>query len=302
MSSSIVCAFDETSGSRHAASIAARLARDLDSPAVLVYPSEPLGLLRLMPPASLGRTRRLRRSLATAADEHGFPDGTVIRVKAGDPAETLIAIAEAEDAELIVVAARGRSTLSSALLDRAATGLMRDSPCPVVVVPPDTVAPLDSEGMKAVVCGVAGDDTDPEVLRLAEDLALRLAGGLHAVHAYDPRGIDPPVAVAPGPPIDEGLADAANETVVGALERAGVYASAHIVPLPAARALEEVAEKHRAGLIVVGSRGRGKLGSLLHGSVPVALAAEGRTSVVVLPLGTRIEPGSGHYEVAAGLG
>jgi nucleotide-binding universal stress UspA family protein len=161
-----VCAFDETSGSRNAASIAARLARDLHSRAVLVYISEPLGLLRLMPP----------------------------------------------------------------------------------------------------------------------------------------RGIHPPVPVAPGPSIDEGLADAANEALVGALERAGVSASAHIVPLPAARALEEVAEKQRARLIVVGSRGRGKLGSLLHGWVAMALAAEGRTAVVVLPLGTRLEPGSGHYELAAGLG
>jgi nucleotide-binding universal stress UspA family protein len=75
-----------------------------------------------------------------------------------------------------------------------------------------------------------------------------------------------------------------------------------VVPLPAARALEQVAEKHKAGLIVVGSRGRGKLGSLLHGSVPMELAAEGRTAVVVLPLGTQLEPGSGHYELAAGLG
>ena len=106
MSTCIVCAFDETSGSRHAASIAARLARDLDSPAVLVYTTEPLGLLRLVPPASISRTHRLRRSLRMAADEHGFPDGTAIRVKAGDPAETLTAISKAEDAELIVVAAR----------------------------------------------------------------------------------------------------------------------------------------------------------------------------------------------------
>jgi nucleotide-binding universal stress UspA family protein len=229
MSPCIVCAFDETSGSRHAASIAARLARDLDSRALLVYTAEPWGLLRRVPPASISLGRRLRHSLKTAAKEHGFPKNTGIRVKAGDPAETLTAIAESENAELIVVAARGHSTLSTALLDRAATALMRDAPCPVVVVPPDAIAPLDSGGLKSVVCGITGDDTDAEVLRLAEDLALRLGGGLHAVHAYDPRA-------------EPDLADAANETLVAALEGAGVYASPHAVPLPAPRALEQVAE------------------------------------------------------------
>jgi nucleotide-binding universal stress UspA family protein len=293
MSRCIVCAFDETSGSRHAASIAARLTRDLDSRALLVYTSEPAGLFR--------RTRRLRRRLERAAEEQGFPDATTIRVSAGDPGEQLTAVAEREDAELIVVTARGRSTLSTALLDRAATQLMRDAPCPVVVVPSDTVAPLDSEGLRAVVCGVAGEDTDAGVLRLAEDLALRRGGDLHAAHAYDPRVVHPPVAAAPGPLPDPGLADAAEQTLAKALEGAGVHASANVVPLPAARALERVAEQRNAGLIVVGSRGRGKLGSLLHGSVPMELAAEGRTAIVVLPPGTRLEAGSGHYELAAGL-
>jgi hypothetical protein len=34
--------------------------------------------------------------------------------------------------------------------------------------------------------------------------------------------------------------------------------------------------------------------------VSTELAVDGRTAVVVLPLGTRLEPGSGHYEVIAG--
>jgi nucleotide-binding universal stress UspA family protein len=72
-----------------------------------------------------------------------------------------------------------------------------------------------------------------------------------------------------------------------------------VLSLPAAEALDRVAEEQRAGLVVVGSRGRSKLGSVLHGSVPTRLAAEGSTVLVVLPPAARLEPGSGHYECAA---
>ena len=58
-----------------------------------------------------------------------------------------------------------------------------------------------------------------------------------------------------------------------------------------------VAGETNAGLLVVGSRGRGKLGSAILGSVAIRLAAEARTPVVVLPPGAVVE-GGGHYDVA----
>ena len=168
MTRCIVCGFDETAGRRHAASVAARLAHDLDSRALLVYVLEGGGLRRPVPTVPMGRARRMRKAVRTGAEEHAFPDGTAVRVKTGAPARTLIALSDREDAEMIVVGAGGRSTISTALLWG------------------------------------------------------------------------------------------------------------------------------------VGSRGRGNLGSLLHGSVPAEVAGDGRTAVVVLPLDTRLEPGSGHYELAAG--
>ena len=114
------------------------------------------------------------------AEEHCFPDGTETQVRKGHPASTLVAVAEREDAELIVVAAGGRSTASAGLLGSVATTLMRDAPCPVVAVPAETIAPMDATGMRSVVCGVAADDTTPATLRLADDLATRLAGQLYA--------------------------------------------------------------------------------------------------------------------------
>jgi nucleotide-binding universal stress UspA family protein len=220
-------------------------------------------------------------------------------VKAGHTASMLMDVAEREDAELVGIGAGGWSTVSPSLLGSVTCALMREAPCPVVVVPSDTVAPFDAEGMRSVVCGVAGDETDSALLQLAGDLATRLGAELHAVHAYDPSSTHATVPEAPIPPRDAGLHEPAEHRLALALQEAGVDAQASALPGLAAEALERVAEQHRAGLIVVGARRASKLGSTLLGSVPTQLAAQGRTAVVVLPLGARLERGSGHYEAAA---
>jgi nucleotide-binding universal stress UspA family protein len=285
MTRSIVCGIDQATGSRHAAAIAARLARDLDSRPILVHVAVGGGFLQRVPLARLGRRRRMRRTLNAIADEHSFPAGTDRQVKGGDPPTTLIAVARREGAELIVVGAGGEGTVSAALLGSVTSTLMRDAPCPVIVVPSDTVAPLDAEGMRSVVCGVAGEETDSALLRLTVDLANRLGGELYAVHAYSP---------------DADPRQPAAERLAHALEEAGVDAQGSVLPLPPAQALETVADEQRAGLIVVGSRGPSELGSFRHGSVPTQLATQGRTAVVVLPLGARLEAGTGYYELVAG--
>ena len=290
MSRSIVCGLDGTAGSRHAASLASRLARDLDSHALLVHVLEPPGFLQRFPPASLARSRRVRRSLRAVAEEHCFPDGTETQVRKGHPASTLVAVAEREDAELTVVAAGGRSTASAGLLGSVATTLMRDAPSPVVAVPAETIAPMDAAGMRSVVCGVAADDTAPATLRLADDLATRFGGQLYAVHAYEYRTPDAPTS-------EDALRRAAEDRLATALDAAGSGAHRLVLPLPPAQALEQVAERHHAALIVVGFGGHSEIASIVLGPVPTQLAAEGRTAVVVLPRGTRLEPGSGHYEL-----
>src|ERR671915_137975 len=154
----IVCGIDASTGSRHAAPIAARLARDLGSRAVLVHVVGAGGVLSHL---RFGRARRTRGTLRAVADEHAFPRGTRIRVKVGDAANTLMLLADREDAELVVVGAGGESSASAYLLGHVSSTLMHRAPCPVVVVPSDAIAPLDAEGMRSVVCGIAGDETDP---------------------------------------------------------------------------------------------------------------------------------------------
>jgi nucleotide-binding universal stress UspA family protein len=231
--------------------------------------------------------------------EHCFPRATDLRVEIGDPADRLIALAEEEDAELIVVGCRGRGEIRAELLGRVSSALMNRAPCPVVVMPRPAVAPLDAVSIRSVVCGIAGEEGDASLLRLAEDLARRLGGDLHVVHAYDPWARHVAPAGGPAAPVDVDLRRSAELRLATALRNTEVEAHGVVLSLRAAEALDRVAEEKRAGFVVVGSQGRSKLGSVLHGSVPTRLAAEGSTAVVVLPPAARLEPGSGHYECAA---
>jgi nucleotide-binding universal stress UspA family protein len=296
MSATIVCGIDGSSEAQRAASVAARLARDLKSPALLVHveedaPKGPLGLRRPRP----GRARRKRKMLRATAEECCFPSESELRLKRGDPAAELLAIAEKEDAELVVVSTGSWETARPVLLGGTASALMRSCPCPAVVVPPRSIPPLDTEGMRSVVCGVEGRESDVRALRLGADLAARLGGDLHAVHGYEADEARATTPVGPGQVPDDELQTAAERKLIFSLVRAGVEARRHVLPLPLDEALERVARQERAGLTVVGpppERGRPT-------PVAIRLAAGGTTALVVLPTEAELESGSGHYELAA---
>jgi nucleotide-binding universal stress UspA family protein len=287
MARCIVCGIDEATGARHVASFAARLAGELDLRLLLVHVIAADGLFaRLRLPTVI----RMRRTLKAMVGEDRFPQRTGIRVKTGDPASALKAIAEGENAELIVVGAGGEALASARLLGGVATTLMRRSSCPVVVVPLAAAAPSEGEVMRSVVCGVAGEESDAALLRLAHDLAERLRAELHAVHAYDlPRAR----GSTPDPVRDAAMRELAERRLAVALKDAGVRALGTILPLPAAEALERVAEQQRPALVAVGAKGRREEGSMFLGPIPTELAACGRTPVAVLPLAASVQPGIG---------
>ena len=281
MGTTIVCGVDGSSEAQRAASVAARLACDLGSRALLVHVEEDPHKRRLgLRWPRLGRARRRRKVLRATAEECCFPSDTHLLLKRGDPATELMTVAEKQDAELVVVSARGRGMAGPALLGGTASALMRSCPCPVVVVPTKAIPPLDAEGMRSIVCGVEGRETDVRALRLAADLAARLGGELHAVHAAES-------------PEDEPNA-AAERTLTFALVQARVEARRHVLALPIHEALEHVARQERAGLTVVGPPDFG-------GPAPLAirLAAEGSTALVAMPAEAELETGSGHYELTA---
>jgi nucleotide-binding universal stress UspA family protein len=282
----IVCGVDDSEHADRVAAVAARLATDLEAPATLVHVIDPVPVFALgfRTPVLRG-ARRARRRLAALADAHPFPAGTRTHVATGSAGEALDALAREEGAQLLVVGAQSDGVLTSLVPGGVPARLIGSAPCPVAVVPQGAVRPPEAGLIPAVVCGVAGDDRDLEVLRVASGLASRLGARLHAVHAFEPFMLG--VAGAPGPsmPVELDLRDEAERILRNAVEDAGVEGETarHLVDLPADVALRRVAGEEGAGLIVAASRDRTRLGRLVHGSVPLRLAADSGTTVVAVP-------------------
>lgn len=103
--------------------------------AVLGHEPSPVPVLSRLPGAPSERNRAARR-IASAWNEDGadLHDLVELRFEHGHPAEALAAVAESEDAELIVIGHhRGRRV--QGLRPSVAEDLVRRAPCPVVVVP-----------------------------------------------------------------------------------------------------------------------------------------------------------------------
>jgi nucleotide-binding universal stress UspA family protein len=145
MTGCVVCGVDDSEHARNAARLAARLSKWLDLRLVLVHAAKaasPFAAIAPLAPAygpepampdepsgSAGQLL-LRRIEA----QEGI-DGAELRAEVGDPAELIIAMAEEEGADLIVVGSRRRSVLSSLFLGSVSATVAARAPCPIVIVP-----------------------------------------------------------------------------------------------------------------------------------------------------------------------
>jgi nucleotide-binding universal stress UspA family protein len=160
ISPSVVCGVDGSEGSHWAIRVAAELAESLGVRLVLARVVEG-------PPAFHGvgdarlRKREIQHAILGGARLLERAAGTIradTRVLIGDVADGLRSVCDEERAELLVVGARGRSSLAGAVLGSVSSEMAGTSLCPVVVVP--AVAGerflMDDEPGGSIVRGVAG--------------------------------------------------------------------------------------------------------------------------------------------------
>jgi nucleotide-binding universal stress UspA family protein len=245
---------------------ARRLAEQLaDDGATLV-------LARVVPARVLDRA-----TLDLAAVRPGDREGLRVSVRAlsGRSVEhALAALAEEEDADLIVVGSHRRPGDYRAH-NVLGLRLLRDAPCGVAIAPAE-----DELEIRRI--GVAYDGSAEAELAL--EAAYELAARLHAaVSLY--------LAVLPDPSPGLGPALAhreANALLDAAAERAPAGVNPETVVLSG---YASAALASRAGgivdLLVVGSRRQGPLRRALVGSTSRALAVEVPCSVLVTPRGSR---------------
>jgi nucleotide-binding universal stress UspA family protein len=199
------------------------------------------------------------------------------------PARALLEASE--DAEMVVVGARGRGGFAGLLLGSVSQKVLHHAPCPVAIVHGQEDPP-SAEHAARIVVGVDGSSGGDTALRWAL-VEARLRGAIvDVVHAWHMP------FVAPYPYMTVGFdtatfEKAARDTLDRAIERAHPTADDRIIPVlalsGASALLIETAKG--ADLVVVGCHGASAVKAALIGSVSQQVAMHGPCPVVVLPAG-----------------
>lgn len=137
----VVCAVDDSPAAEESVRVARRLSDRLGTDLLLAHAvaSAPVPSASAVPggQAELVRSERKRAEelLALLAFEHGFGTDVERRVAFGSEADAIAQLADEEDAALIVIGARGRGALRTALGGSLSLEVVAASPVPVLVVP-----------------------------------------------------------------------------------------------------------------------------------------------------------------------
>lgn len=189
------------------------------------------------------------------------------------PASALLSTAT--DASLLVVGARGLGGFKGLLLGSVSREVLHEAACPVAVVRDDA----DRSG-RPVVVGINGSPASKRALEWAAAQAARTHCPLHVVYAW--MRPEPPHVLYGRLPDVEQLRSDARHFLERQLDHlpAGIDVEQRLVEGRASAVLLD--EAGGASMVVVGARGRRRLGTLI-GSVADQMAQHATCPVVVVP-------------------
>ncbi len=281
----IVVGYDGSSGSdaaaRWAAGMARLLARDLRMVHVMPWPilrsAGGTGVLVGGDVLWLAAQRLVETFCRHVRTEY---PGVAIEaeVSLGDLVPTLLR--EAEGGSLLVLGSPGFGEVRELADGMATATIATDASCPVVVVPAGW-SPRPGD----VVVGVDGSEQSRKAIDFAFLLAEQTGASVRAVLAWhDPKSVGPGDMQFPVYDVDALAEDSAavlGEAVAGrCVDHPDVKVTEKLVHGMASKVLLD--ESRDAGLLVVGSRGRGRIRSLLLGSVSRAILHDAACPVAVV--------------------
>jgi len=196
----------------------------------------------------------------------------VSETTATTPAKALVDASR--DASLVVVGSRGRGTVAGELLGSVGVTVAAHAASPVVVVRGDADDPPGPG--RPVVVGVDGSPASEVALRYAADAAAAHGAGLTVTVAWRPVGSRrlAPLAELEGLEYARQVRRGARRLASATADLArSLYPDLTVGEIAAEGAAPEVLREaaEGAGLVVVGSRGRGGFAGLLLGSVSHAV-------------------------------
>jgi len=196
----------------------------------------------------------------------------------GDPREQLLVAAETEDANLVVVGARGMAGHAHALHMGSVTHhLVHHTRRPLAAIP----AATRSAWPAPIVVGVDGSEGSRCAVAWCAETVAAVATEVIAVHAEEP-----PATWVPhrGSRSWREEAGERSEEWVAPLRDAGIAVRTSYAEGDPVDALIAAAIGEQAGLLVVGSRGLGGITGLRLGSTALKVLHHGQLPVVMVPM------------------
>jgi nucleotide-binding universal stress UspA family protein len=220
-----------------------------------------------LPPELIGAARKTAQDKLAAADAKRSARGLGGSVHLGEAPASMCVAERAKEigADLVVIGTHGHTGFKRFLLGSVAERTVKESPVSVLTVKGDGHA----EAPRTIVVGVDFSKHSEQAVALAADWARAFGAKLYLVHGLELRlpFVTPYEVSVPEALIDAAYAEGRKRLDALAASIAGVPVRTELASAPAHAALDGVAERVHADLIVTGSRGLGGLKHAVLGSV-----------------------------------
>lgn len=279
MFNQIIVGVDEHEGGRDAIALARNLlARDGDLTLAYVYVGDPHVYRNASAAYAASGRERANDLLERAREETGVQAHLRWR-GSSSVGRGLHELCDAFEPDLLVVGSSRRGLLGRVLMGDDTRGALNGAPCAIAIAP----AGYGSEPavMREIGVGFDGSPESWHALSLARQLAANSGAKLSAFEAVS---LPTSAALAGMPPLSDVVDALINEA------RDRISALGDVEPHAAwGDPAEELAVYSASlDLLIVGSRGYGPMGRLIHGSTSQQLARTARCPLLVLPRSARL--------------
>jgi nucleotide-binding universal stress UspA family protein len=211
-------------------------------------------------------------------------------VVAGIPSKEVLALAEADDVDLIVIGTAGKTGLEHVLLGSTAERVIRMSPCPVLAVRAER--PGVESGSQRIRPGAIGNvlipvdfsDCSLDALEYGVVVARQAKASVTLLHVLEPvsYGLDFTLTLPSSRQHQREAVEERLAGVVGALDALHVKCEYVVRGGLPNDSILEVARTRQADMIVMGTHGRRGLSHVLYGSVAESVLRKSRCPVLMV--------------------
>jgi nucleotide-binding universal stress UspA family protein len=283
MLAKIIVGYDGDETGDDALTLATGLARTFDSELLVAHVFDDL-VTKVSEEAAAAVTTQVREVFARANARLGRGiSARMVELPGESPARELLALAEREHADLIVVGSRRLGPVRRITLGSVSDSVLRDAPC-AVAVPPRAHSGSAQPPRRIAVGWVPSSEADA-ALRFAYSLAAETGATLNVVTAVSVREAAPVLGttVLVYDRFLEDICRSAERDVQAAVEAFGGKVPLTVDAVIGDAADELVRRSAQVDLIVLGSRGYGPIRRVVIGSVSFRVLRDAECPVIVLP-------------------